>query len=97
MKIFNRESIFYLGFVLCLDACIMGSFFIYILGFSSKDGVFSFLQRPASVGDVIVIVLVVLFLLDDLEVNRAEVMDNNSEIRFKNLEKKLMDKLNESK
>lgn len=94
MKIFNRESILYLGFVLFVDACILGSFFIYILGFSSKDGFFLFLQRPASVGDVIVVVLAALFILDDLGVNRAEVMDSNSEIRFKSLEKKITDKLN---
>lgn len=97
MKIFNTDSLFNLVLVLSVDVCIIGLFLTYLLGFSSKDGLFPFLQRSASVGDVLVIVVAALFSFDAVATTRAEVMDKNNEIRFNNLENKIIDKLKEMK
>jgi hypothetical protein len=71
-------------------ALFQGLLVIYLLGISSKGGLFDFLHHSASVGDVIVIVGAGIFMLDDLAYSRNEHVEIISKERFDKIEISLM-------
>ena len=71
-------------------AVFQGLLVLYLLGISSKGGLFDFLHHSASVGDVIVIVGAGIFMLDDLAYSRNEQSEITSKEKFDKIEISLM-------